>query len=164
MLKNQKGFTLLEILVAVLVLSIGMLGIAGLQASSLQYGLDASSRAQVTVLAEDIMAKVRMRTNVVLDPAVPGVLTSYLATPTGTCDPLESTVVMELTCWYVSVEETLPNASAVITRPARRTISIRINWYEQGARSYGTEPAVVSGSAGDNLREGTKFFTLSADL
>lgn len=60
---NKKGFTLLEVLVAVLILSIGLLGIAGLQAKGLQFNHSAYLRTQATFLAYDITD--RMRANIV---------------------------------------------------------------------------------------------------
>ncbi len=58
---RQRGFTLLEVLVAVLVLSIGLLGLAGLMASSLRNNHSAYYRSQATWLAYDVID--RMRTN-----------------------------------------------------------------------------------------------------
>lgn len=55
----QSGFTLIEILVAVLVLSIGLLGLAGLQATALRNNTSASERSQATFLAYDIIDRMR---------------------------------------------------------------------------------------------------------
>jgi type IV pilus assembly protein PilV len=60
---NSNGFTLLEVLIAVLILSIGLLGIAGLQAKGLQFNHSAYLRTQATFLAYDIAD--RMRANMV---------------------------------------------------------------------------------------------------
>ena len=59
---NNKGFTLLEVLISVLILSIGLLGIAGLQAKGLQFNHSAYLRSQATFLAYDISD--RMRANI----------------------------------------------------------------------------------------------------
>lgn len=60
-LSTQRGFTLLEILIAIVVLSIGLLGLAGLQTLSLQSNQSASQVSQATFLAQDIFE--RMRSN-----------------------------------------------------------------------------------------------------
>ncbi len=52
---KQSGFTLLEIMVAMLVLSIGLLGLAGLMTSSMRNNLSASHRTQATWMASDII-------------------------------------------------------------------------------------------------------------
>jgi type IV pilus assembly protein PilV len=54
-----RGFTLIETLVAVLVLSIGLLGIAALQLTSLQSNSTATQRSQATFLAYDIVDRMR---------------------------------------------------------------------------------------------------------
>jgi len=59
--KNQKGVTLIEVLVAMLVLSIGLLGVASLQLYGLRYNQSAYLRSQATILAYDLVD--RMRTN-----------------------------------------------------------------------------------------------------
>ena len=58
---NQKGFTLVEILITIIVLSIGLLGLAGLQISGLRANMSSEARSKATVLANDIAE--RMRTN-----------------------------------------------------------------------------------------------------
>lgn len=78
---NQKGFTLIEMLVAVVILSIGLLGLAGLQARSLQFNSSSAQRSQATILAYDMID--RMRAN--KDQAVAGAYDLDLATgPSGT--------------------------------------------------------------------------------
>ena len=60
--KQQNGFTLIEILVAVLVLSVGMLGIAGLQTQGTRHVYDAQLHTLAVLQAQDIAD--RMRTNI----------------------------------------------------------------------------------------------------
>lgn len=56
---RQAGMSLIEMLVALVVLSIGLLGIAALQSKGQQFTQSAYIRTQVTVLAYDIMDKMR---------------------------------------------------------------------------------------------------------
>lgn len=56
---TQQGFTLLEVLVAVVVLSIGLLGLAGLQATGLSQNNSAYQRTQATLLAYDMLDRLR---------------------------------------------------------------------------------------------------------
>jgi type IV pilus assembly protein PilV len=58
-LTHNHGFTLLEVLIAVVVLSIGLLGIAGLQAVGQQSNHSAYLRSQATVLAYDMIDRMR---------------------------------------------------------------------------------------------------------
>lgn len=57
--RHQHGFTLLEVLIAVVILSIGLLGVAGLQAFGLRNNQDAYVRSQAAILAMDIAERMR---------------------------------------------------------------------------------------------------------
>lgn len=77
--KPQKGFGLLEVLITVVILSIGLLGLAGLQATGLSFNQSAYQRSQATIMAYDIID--RMRVN-------PAAIDSYrtaIAAPTDGC-------------------------------------------------------------------------------
>jgi type IV pilus assembly protein PilV len=57
--RQQRGFGLLEVLVTVIVLSVGLLGLAGLQATSLRFNSSAYQRSQATHLAYDLADRMR---------------------------------------------------------------------------------------------------------
>lgn len=57
------GFTLIEVLVAVVVLSVGLLGLAGLQATSMRNNHDAYLTTQATYLANDMADRIRANAN-----------------------------------------------------------------------------------------------------
>lgn len=57
--RKSSGFTLLEVMVAMVIFSIGLLGLAGLQAQSVQFSHSAYLRSQATFHAYDILEKMR---------------------------------------------------------------------------------------------------------
>jgi type IV pilus assembly protein PilV len=57
--RRMRGVSLIEMLVALLVLSFGLLGLAGLQANSLRNNTSAFHRSQANALAFDIMDRMR---------------------------------------------------------------------------------------------------------
>ena len=57
--RKETGFTLLEVLIALLVLSIGLLGLAALQTTGLRSNQMASMRTQATQLTYDITDRMR---------------------------------------------------------------------------------------------------------
>ncbi|MEM1262624.1 MAG: type IV pilus modification protein PilV [Pseudomonadota bacterium] len=57
--KRQRGFTLIEVLVAMVVMAIGMLGIAGMYVHSLQAGRTSQLRTQAVTLASDVADRIR---------------------------------------------------------------------------------------------------------
>ncbi|MGM0571780.1 type IV pilus modification protein PilV [Marinobacter sp.] len=57
--KSTQGFSLIEVLVAVLILAIGLLGVAGVQVVSMQNTSNANLRTQATVYAQDMAEQIR---------------------------------------------------------------------------------------------------------
>jgi type IV pilus assembly protein PilV len=57
--KFQQGFTLLEVLIAMLVLTLGLLGLAALQATTLKNNQNSYYRSQATQFAYDIADRIR---------------------------------------------------------------------------------------------------------
>lgn len=65
--RAQAGLSLVEVLVTVVLVSVGLLGIAGLQLTSVRNTNSAGQRFQATLLAEDIVERMRAnRTQVVV--------------------------------------------------------------------------------------------------
>ena len=58
-LKTSKGFSLVEVLIALIVMSVGMLGIAGLYVQSMQAGRTSMLRHHAITLAGDIADRIR---------------------------------------------------------------------------------------------------------
>jgi type IV pilus assembly protein PilV len=56
---KESGFGLIEILVALLILAIGLLGMASLQTTSLQQTTGSQARTQAIFLAEDLVERIR---------------------------------------------------------------------------------------------------------
>lgn len=77
--RTQAGFTLIEVLVTLLILSVGLIGLAALQAKSLQYNQGSYLRSQANILAYDIIDRMRINRkraqegayNLALDAATP---------------------------------------------------------------------------------------------
>jgi type IV pilus assembly protein PilV len=57
--RRQEGLSLIEVLVAVVLLSIGLLGLAGLQASGMRVGQSSIHRSQAAQLAHDMIERMR---------------------------------------------------------------------------------------------------------
>jgi type IV pilus assembly protein PilV len=68
---NNSGFTLIEVLVTIVVVSIGLLGLAGLQISGLRANVSSEARSKATLLANDIIERMRANPLGVHNGAVP---------------------------------------------------------------------------------------------
>ncbi|MDT4813141.1 type IV pilus modification protein PilV [compost metagenome] len=62
-LNPQRGLTLIEVLVTILILSIGLLGMAGLQARLQQSEMEAYQRAQALLLLDDMANRIAANRN-----------------------------------------------------------------------------------------------------
>jgi len=58
-LRKSKGFSLVEVLIALVIMSVGMLGIAGLYVQSMQAGRTSMLRHHAVTLAGDIADRIR---------------------------------------------------------------------------------------------------------
>jgi len=65
----QRGATLIEVLIAIIVLAIGLLGLALLQITSVQSNHSAYYRSQVTILASDLADRMRANRTAALGSA-----------------------------------------------------------------------------------------------
>lgn len=65
--KGQAGYSLLEVLIAVIVLSIGILGITGLQLSSKRSNFAAMQRITASLLAQEIIERIRSNPDQLVD-------------------------------------------------------------------------------------------------
>lgn len=128
---GMRGFTLLEVLVAMLVLSVGLLGLAGMQTISLRNNHSAFLRSQATVLAYDALD--RMRGNI--DQALLGTASRYNSafgdSPTApTCTPNCTSTQMadiDLAVWKENVGR-LPAGRGQIAIDANNKATIRVEW------------------------------------
>ena len=135
--QKQQGFTLLEVLIALLVLSIGLLGLAALQTTSLRSNQMASMRTTATQLAYDISD--RLRANPAGVAAGEYVLAGG-STPTGT-----SVAAVDLIAWNLGVVA-LPGGRSSITQCDGTSVPpcdglthvITVQWDEMRTGATGT--------------------------
>ena len=140
---RHSGFTLIEALVALLVLSVGMLGIAVLYVESLSAGRTASYRSQAVNLAADMAD--RIRTNRRAQAAYAGGAANNSCDPSGglpaaPCTPAQM-AAHDLFRWNQALATVLPGGNGNVqfnnaTLPP--TYTITVNWTEV------TEPAPLA--------------------
>lgn len=101
-MKKNKGFTLIEVLVATLILAIGILGLAGLQATGLRNNLSAYNRSQATQLAYNMAD--RMRANIT-DASNLGTSTYITISPVSDADVQNDCKQVSTTCTAADMAE-----------------------------------------------------------
>ena len=129
----QRGLTLIEVLVSLLILSIGILGLATLQTASLNFNNASAQRTQATVLAYDMAD--RMRAN--RAAAVAGDYDLALAaTPPACAAPAAggSVAAQDLSAWRMALACRLPLGNGSIARNGNE-VTLSVVWDD----SHGNE-------------------------
>jgi type IV pilus assembly protein PilV len=127
LMQKQTGFTLLEVLIALVVLAIGLLGLAGLQATALKDNLSAYHRSQATIVAYDTIDRMRANLSAIDNyrTVTPAQNVNCIQV-SNTCTPIIMTAhdLFELNATLLAV---LPSASSTITTDGTM-YTITINW------------------------------------
>jgi type IV pilus assembly protein PilV len=125
-----RGFGLIEVLVAVLILSIGLLGLASLQTNGMRFNHTSYLRTQATVLAYDIVDAMRANrgTAAKSETALGGAYqTNYTdGVPTGS-----SIAEADLRNWKTLLTTLLPTGRGQISQNGR-LFTINVEWTERG--------------------------------
>ena len=129
---KQLGFSLLEVLVAIVILSIGLLGLAGIQANSLSDNHKAYYRSQATQLSYDIID--RMRSNkVVIDNYLTSFMASTIAAAQSGCTvagcSADQMAQNDLFEWNSALNSLIPSSRNIISKSGD-TYTITLSWDE----------------------------------
>ena len=109
--RRAAGFTLVEVMVTVFVVAIGLLAAAGLQALSKKAAFDAVQRTTATVLAQDMLERIRANSLQVADYATKGQQLSAAPATAATCGTADGAacsaaelVDYDLNRWWESLD------------------------------------------------------------
>ena len=149
-IKREQGFTLIEVLISTLVMTVGILGVAAMQMVSFQTNQGAYSRSQATFMAQDIFDRLRAnptgyRTTTVYDavdtsdtgtiPADP----TCVATANGcTATQMAQQDLREWAAHFYNINSvadyrpTLPNGIGTLTRDGTTNdFTVVVSWNER---------------------------------
>lgn len=148
---KQAGVGLVEVLIALLVTSIGLLGFAALQAANLNVGDTAWSRSTATVLAGDLIDRARINRQQFLNGgydlafgASPGTASDCRA---NSCSPAQLRVY-DLNQWLSQLSSALPQGQGQVQRDTSvspAVLVVQVRWF-------------------DRLRQGNQTLELRAQL
>ena len=125
-MQRAAGFSMVEVLVSIVVLSFGMLGIVGLQASALKFGRDSRQQSTAVGLARELAEMMRANAHeagkTTANPYLgsfsgsglaPGVPSNCLDAG-NTCSTTGDVANAQMTDWLRRVEAALPGARVVV--------------------------------------------------
>lgn len=122
---SARGFVMMEVLVALLLLGLAVAGMLGLALGGFAATAEARRAQQATLLASDLAGRIR---------ALPGVDWTALPEPvacTGGCAP-EALAALELVDWRARLESSLPDAAGQLASGPGGVIALRLEWTATG--------------------------------
>lgn len=150
--RKQSGITMIEALVALVILSVGMLGIAGLYVSGVKAGRSALLRTQAVNLASDMADRIRAnrRAAVAYDMETYGGEPEDQGCINDACTA-EELAEDDLFRWKTAVEATLPgrplpevNVELTFEDPLETDrYLVTVSWHEAGEEQPSTYTLVV---------------------
>ena len=119
---------LIEVMVTIIIVSFGMLGVAGVILNSLKANESSYGRAQAVWLANDVIDRMRANRTAAESINLPYNLTLN-ATPTGTGVP-----TTDLTAWLAALAATLPSGKGSISVvSATKKVTVTVQWDDSRA-------------------------------
>ena len=113
MRRSQAGFSMIEVLVSVVLICVGLLGIAALQSKAVPFTQDSVQRNTAIMLSNDLLELVRSH---------PEALDRYLKAPgrafasaPASCLPTPTAAADQLACWAAQASALLPGAADLLT-------------------------------------------------
>ena len=147
---RSKGVTLIEMMVAILVLSIGMLGIAGLQAATSKYKINTWARSSASTLLSELSERVRINPDAAgTSFAGEGVITTseYVVSDTWStqqsaaltisknCESVVCTAseraTYDLLIWRQHVRDSMPQGASMVSGNRRNGINVTMMWFDK---------------------------------
>ena len=155
--KYFEGVTLIEVLISMLVLSIGLLGIAGLQAGVAKYKINSFARSSISSLYADFADRIRINSDVAGTSLFTGVASTSQYSLTDTWATQQSNVLTDpspncltaactttqratydMVVWRQRVRSVLPQGAALVTGDLSTGIALTLMWFDKESTDKGT--------------------------
>jgi type IV pilus assembly protein PilV len=134
---KQTGSSLVEVMVALFVLAIGLLGILAMQSKSMQYNQSAHVYSQAVYLANDIAERIRLNPTASYLVGVDQNVTATTDCVENAC-PAEALAQWDLQEWKAAVDRALPSGKAEIEADSGGAPAVTIKVSFDDSRSEGS--------------------------
>ncbi len=123
--RQQKGLSLIEVLISVFILAVGLLGLAAMQLQSLKYTQGSQWRSQANFLAYDIVERIRANR--------PSVADYVIAVDDEAPTSRDTMAKNDLFLWLDQLETTIPDGDgSVAWDNVSRRLTVVITAQDQG--------------------------------
>ena len=134
--QRQAGFSLVEVLITLVIMSVGMLGIAGLYVQSMQAGRTSMFRHHAVTLAGDVADRIRANPTADIAYTAPVGVDNGCVMGGVDCSPAQM-AANDILLWKDQALDTLPNGDVTIVLTPENglippTYQITIGWTEPG--------------------------------
>lgn len=137
---RQGGFSMVEVLVSLLVLSLGLLGLAALQSNGMKATHSAYLRSQAALYAHDILD--RMRAN--REAARAGDYNLSLNDPAPVCNPTAYDLEdCDRAQWRADLSSLPDGKGAVTYDPATQLATVKVQWNDERAGGSTTASLII---------------------
>jgi type IV pilus assembly protein PilV len=130
MMRRQQGMTLIEVMIAMIILGVGILGVSGMQVISLQQNRSALFRGEATQLANDLMDRLRVNTDINYSALIDAVPTTATNCVNNSCNPV-GMAAFDISQWKCSINS---------------VDAARVTFTACGNYGYGDDPGELKGS------------------
>ncbi|QIL72037.1 type IV pilus modification protein PilV [Diaphorobacter sp. HDW4B] len=162
---QMRGVTLVEMMIAILVLAVGLLGMAGLQAATSKYKINTWARASTATLLSDLTEKIRINPFMAgpgfTDPLLadqPSTLSKFVVADDWSKQQADALSVStncaanacteseraayDLVIWRQNVRALLPQGAAMIEGGRATGVLLTLMWFdkEQAAATASSDP------------------------
>lgn len=137
---STKGFTLLEIMVAMVIFAVGMLGLAGIQALSLENSHSSYSRSQAILLAYDMVDRMKANSTAANYAIAVGTAATAITNPCDSglvCNASEM-AIFDKSQWKTALPVLLISGEGQIVNTAGTSYTITVHWDEDRSGATGT--------------------------
>lgn len=134
---RQRGMMMIEVMVTIIVVSFGLLGVAGVILNSIKVNDSSGSRAQAAWFANDIIDRMRANRGAAEAVGLPYNV-ALNGTPQGTGVPAN-----DLTEWLGTIAATLPSGKGSVSMvSATKKVTVMVQWDDW--RAIGNGPSQPS--------------------
>jgi len=141
----QFGLTLIEVLVAIVIISFGLLGVAGLQLTGLKNNQSAFNRSTANILAYDMLDRMRANKAALIagNYNTGGSFWDYATNAPASTTAMKDADIKD---WLLALQKRLPSGKGKIEAAASATVlRVTIQWDDsRGTNTTGSETKSLS--------------------